>query len=96
MENYFRIENEKIYINLKVSPNASKNEIAGVKDKRLCIRIASPPIEGKANIKLCNFLALTLGCSKRDVILVKGEKSRLKTVSVPVDYNQNIIELFGN
>jgi uncharacterized protein (TIGR00251 family) len=86
MENCFYIENGKINIILKVTPNANKNEITGIKDNRLCIRITSPPIEGKANTILCEFLAKSLGCSKSSVVLIKGEKSRLKTVSVPAVY----------
>jgi uncharacterized protein (TIGR00251 family) len=90
MENIYYIENEKIYLNIKATPNASKNEITGIKDNRLCIRIASPPEDGKANTSLCKFLAKTLGCANSSVALVKGEKSRLKTVSMPVNYIQNL------
>jgi len=72
-----------IYIDLKVIPGASKNEIIGLRDGRLCVKIAAQPEDGKANACLCGFFAKMFGCAKRDVVVVKGEKSRLKTVALP-------------
>ena len=85
-----------IHIDLKVSPGASKNEFAGVRDNRLCVRIASPPEDGKANDSLRAFLAKSLGCPKRDIVLVKGEKSRLKTVTIPEDRIDALKKIAGN
>jgi uncharacterized protein (TIGR00251 family) len=79
-----------IYIEVKVIPGASKNEIAGVRDNRLCIRVAAPPEDGKANDCLRGFLAKTLDCPKRDIVLVKGEKSRLKTIGIPDDCGEKL------
>ena len=90
MENYFHVTENTVHIDLKVSPGASKNEFTGVKDKRLCVRIAAAAQDGKANACLCEFLAKKLGCAKREVVLVKGEKSRLKTVAIPAAYCENI------
>jgi uncharacterized protein (TIGR00251 family) len=64
-----------------------------VRDGRLCIRIAAPPEDGKANDCLRGFLAKILGCAKKDVALIKGEKSRLKTAAVPAEYADKIREL---
>ena len=83
VEDWFKIINNTIHITVKVIPGASKNEFAGIRDKRLCVRIAAAPEDGKANSCLREFLANTLGCAKRDVVLVKGEKSRLKVMAVP-------------
>jgi uncharacterized protein (TIGR00251 family) len=92
VEKFFQIANNVIHIDLKVTPGSSKNEFSGVRDKRLCVRIAAAPEDGKANASLCAFLGKTLGCAKRDVVLVKGEKSRLKTVTVPVAYEEKLKE----
>jgi len=83
MEDWFRVTEKTAHIDLKIIPGASKNEIAGIRDKRLCVRVAAAPEDGKANACLCEFLAKTLGCAKRDVVVVKGEKSRLKTIALP-------------
>jgi uncharacterized protein (TIGR00251 family) len=86
---------ETVHIEIKAFPGSSKNEIAGVRDGRLLVRIAAPPEDGKANACLLGFLAKTLGCSKKDVVLVKGEKSRLKTAAVPAEYAEKVRELFN-
>jgi uncharacterized protein (TIGR00251 family) len=83
LENYFRITDDSIHIDIKAIPGASKTELAGIKDSRLRLRIAAAPEDGKANAELIAFLAKTLGCPKRDIRLLKGEKSKLKTVEVP-------------
>ena len=48
----------------------------------LKIRVASPPIEGKANEELRRFLADAFGVPRRNVTLVRGEASRQKTLQV--------------
>jgi uncharacterized protein (TIGR00251 family) len=92
-ENWIRVSGTQLHIDIKAIPGASKTESAGVKDKRLRIRVAAAPEDGKANAELCAFLAKSLGCAKRDIVLLRGEKSRLKTVSVPVGYREKIEEM---
>ena len=92
MVEYFNM----IHIDLKVIPGASKNEFAGFRNNRLCVRIAAAPEDGKANACLCEFLAKALHCAKRDVALVKGEKARLKTVSVPAACGEKLKEILQN
>jgi len=84
MSNYFRVDGDKILLEIKAVPGASKTELAGIKDGRLRIRLAAAPEDGKANAELLSFLSKALGCAKRDLRLVSGEKSRLKVVALPV------------
>ena len=93
MEDWYKLKDDFIYIDVKAFPGSSKNEFAGIRDKRLCVRIAAPPEDGKANACLCAFLAKALGCAKRDAAVVKGEKSRLKTVAVPAAYAEKLKEI---
>ena len=86
------IEKDFIFIDIKVTPGASKSEVTGIKDKRLCVRVAALPQDGKANACLCGLLAKILGCAKQDVVLVKGEKSRLKTVKAPLTCGEKLKE----
>ncbi|MCL2473208.1 MAG: DUF167 domain-containing protein, partial [Treponema sp.] len=51
---------------------------------RLKIRIAAAPEDGKANEELRSFLAKTLGLRKNDIIIESGEKSRQKTLRLPL------------
>jgi uncharacterized protein (TIGR00251 family) len=82
---YFTV-GDAIHISIKALPAASKTEFAGFKEGRLRVRIAAAPEDGKANAELVAFFSKSLGCPKRDVTLLHGEKSRLKTLAVPLAY----------
>jgi uncharacterized protein (TIGR00251 family) len=69
------------FLDIKVTPGASKNEILDVREGRLRIRIAAAPEDGKANAELVSFLARTLDVAKKEITIVRGEKSRLKTAA---------------
>ena len=95
MNNYFRIETDTIKLEIKAVPGASKTEFAGIKDGRLRIRLAAAPEDGKANAELLSFLSKALGCAKRDLRLVSGEKSRLKAVALPLECKAKLEEIVG-
>jgi len=93
MNNFFRVDGDTIRLEIKAVPGASKTELAGVKDGRLRIRIAATPEDGKANAEMLNFLSKTLGCPKRDLRLLSGEKSRLKTIALPLECKTRLEEI---
>jgi uncharacterized protein (TIGR00251 family) len=67
---------------VRVVPRACKNEIAGVHGDALKVRLAAPPVEGKANEALIAFLAQRLGVRKSQVEIVAGATSRRKMIRV--------------
>jgi len=67
---------------VRVIPGASKNEVAGIQDGALKVRLTAPPVEGKANRACVEFLAGLLGVRRSALAITSGEKSRKKTVSV--------------
>jgi len=67
---------------LHVQPGAKTSDIAGRHGDALKIRIAAPPVEGKANAALIAFIAAKLGVPKRQVSVERGTSSREKTVKV--------------
>lgn len=71
-------------ITLHVQPGASKSELAGLHGDALKLRISARAVEGAANAAVLDFLAGWLDLPKRDVKLLRGEKSRRKTVWVPI------------
>jgi uncharacterized protein (TIGR00251 family) len=79
----YREEKNLIQLDIKAVPGAGKTEFAGIKDDRLRIRLAAAPENGKANAEMLGFLAKSLGCPRRDLQILRGEKSRLKTISLP-------------
>jgi len=67
---------------VRVQPGASRTEVAGLHAKELKLRLKAPPVEGKANEALLEFLAETLRVRRSQCRLVRGEKSRSKIVLV--------------
>ncbi len=67
---------------VKVTPNASKNEIQGWEEGRLRIKIQEIPDRGKANAALITYLAKLLKIPKKNILLVSGETSRLKRLKI--------------
>ncbi len=65
-----------------VQPGARRSEVAGLHGGRLKIRVAGPPVEGKANTELVRYVADRLGVPRRAVHIVRGERSRAKTLLV--------------
>ena len=69
-------------VDLKVVPGASRTEWVGLHGDRYRLRVAAPPEGGKANKAIVAYLALRLGVPRRDVWVVRGTSSPLKTVEV--------------
>jgi len=83
LSDFYYIEGERLIVRIKAIPGASKTEPAGVESGRLRFRIAAAPEDGKANTELIAALAKLCGCAKREITLQSGERSRLKTLSLP-------------
>ena len=69
-------------LDISVSPNGKRTAAEGWHDGALRVRLAAPPVDGKANAALLAWLAGELGCAKRDLTLLRGEASRRKQVAV--------------
>ncbi len=69
-------------LELKVIPNAPRNEIAGWLGSALKVKIHAPALDGRANDALCAFLAEKLGVPRRAITLLRGEKSRQKIIRI--------------
>ena len=67
---------------VRVQPRASKNEVVGVMDGALKIRLQAPAVENRANQALCAFLAELLKRPKSAVRLLSGERTRTKRVEI--------------
>jgi len=71
---------------VSVMPNAKRTEVDGLHDGALRVRLAAPPIEGRANEALVAWLAKSLGVPRRDVTLLRGESSRRKQLAIDVEF----------
>lgn len=82
-----------IILTLRISPNASKNEI--IKEEAgLKVKITAQPIDGKANKALIEFLSKQFKIPKSYFEIVRGETSKDKTILIKntdMDYLLNIV-----
>ena len=71
-----------IRLRLRIQPRASRTEVTGEHAGAIKVKIAAPPVDGKANEECCRFLAKLLGVSAGSVEIVAGESSRDKIIRV--------------
>ena len=69
-------------LDLYVQPGARRSEFAGQHGERIKLRLSAPPVEGKANAALIEFLAAYFAVPRRNVMIVSGVKSRSKRVAI--------------
>jgi uncharacterized protein len=67
---------------VRVQPRASREEIAGVHDGALKIRLTAPAVEDRANEALRRLLASRLKVPVSAVRIAAGERSRIKRVEI--------------
>lgn len=75
-------KDDELLINLRISPNASRNEIIKEADGRVKVKITAAPVEGKANKCLTEFLSKSLKLPKTSIEIVRGETSKEKTLLI--------------
>lgn len=63
-------------------PRASRSEVVGLHGDAVRIRLNAPPVDGKANRALLEFLSETLGVPLRTLGLASGETGRRKAVRI--------------
>lgn len=67
---------------VRVSPRASRDEVAGERDGALVVRLTAPPVEGQANAALLRFLVRQLGIPASTMSITRGAKGRDKVLLV--------------
>ena len=83
MSDWFRVAADgRITLTLHIQPGARKTEFAGLHGDALKIRLAAPPVDGKANEALVRFVAEALQLPKSAVCLKSGQTSRRKVLEV--------------
>jgi uncharacterized protein len=81
-----------VTLRIKVQPRASKNEIQGIMEGALRVRLTSPPVDGEANAACSVFLGQVLGVAKSKVEIVGGHTSRVKVVKVAGLSRQQVLD----
>jgi len=80
----FSIKEGYVTFKIKAQPNSSINKIAGIYGDAIKINIKAPAVEGAANKELIKYLSKYFKIAKSDIIL-KGETSKQKFISIPLN-----------
>ncbi|MGD9831779.1 MAG: DUF167 domain-containing protein [Piscinibacter sp.] len=75
---------DRLWLAVSVVPNAKRTGADGLHDGALRVRLAAPPVDGKANETLVAWLAGELGVPRRRVELVRGQTARRKWLALDV------------
>jgi uncharacterized protein (TIGR00251 family) len=79
---WLRTDGDGVILTLHIQPGAKKTEIVGPHGAALKIRLAAPPVDGKANTALLAFIAAKVGAGRTAVELIGGQTSRAKRVKI--------------
>ena len=77
-----RRDGADLVLELRVQPRASRSEIAGCHGERLRVRLQAPPVDGRANAALVEFVAATFGVPRSRVTIEHGHGGRDKRVRI--------------
>jgi hypothetical protein len=67
---------------IRVKPGAKRDAVGGEFNGALIVAVKAPAVEGKANEAVRGILAATLGIRSRDLVIVRGERSRDKIIEL--------------
>lgn len=81
---HFHTTRQGIVFNAYIQPRAKTNDIAGLRQEALKIRLTAPPADGEANRACLKFLAKALGVAKSDLEIVSGASGRNKKILVRI------------
>ena len=78
MTGAIRQDGQDLLLEVRVQPRASRTEFAGLMGNRLRIRLNAPPVDGRANAALVEFVAAECGLARSRVTLERGQTGRDK------------------
>lgn len=80
----WRTTPQGIEIAVRVTPRSSRNELLPGPG-HVVARLNAPPVDGAANAALIELAAKHFGVPKRDVLLIAGDRARLKRLAIAGD-----------
>jgi uncharacterized protein len=69
-------------LSIRVQPRAKRDEVVGERAGAIVIRLRAPPVDGKANAALIEFIANAANLPRSRVEIVRGATAREKVVRV--------------
>jgi uncharacterized protein (TIGR00251 family) len=74
----YDVQDGAVVLRVQASPGAGRSAVTGRHGDAVKVRVAAPPVDGRANTALVEFLAAEFGLKAADVTLVSGATSRAK------------------
>jgi len=78
----FEWVDQDLILNIRLQPRASRDEIVGLHNQRIKIRITAPPVDSKANAHLIQYLSRLFKAPRSDICLLSGKTGRDKRVRI--------------
>lgn len=88
-EDKFIEKNDGIILRIRISPNASKNQIL-IDGDIIKVKVTAQPIENKANKAVIEFLSKLFKIPKTSISIIKGETSKDKTLFLSIIEKEKI------
>lgn len=85
----------KADIKVRLAPRSSRNQVLGREGDVYKAKVTAAPVKGMANEALVTLLAKRLGVPKKNIEIVSGKSSRLKTVRIRGLHREEIAALLG-
>ena len=85
-----------IAVSVQVHPGASREAVRLLPDGSLDVRLRARAVEGQANASLIAVLAEQLGLRRRNVSIVRGERSRKKVVEIELASTEELVRRLAN
>ncbi len=83
----------RLVVRVRVVPRAAATRVDRVEEGVLVLRVAAPPVEGKANAAVVSFLCEELRLRKNQVTIEAGEKARHKRIALEGTSREQLLEL---
>jgi uncharacterized protein (TIGR00251 family) len=74
-------------LHIQVKPNAALDAISLNANGIIVVKIKAPPMDGKANKHLIQYLSTIFKIPKSKITIIKGENSKFKTLEIQADSN---------
>lgn len=91
---FLRAEEGAVLLSVKLQPRASKNEIGDPTGAGLKVRVTAPPVDDAANEALIELLADKLRCAPSRLEIVRGRKSRHKSIRLHGFTAEQVLQMF--
>jgi uncharacterized protein len=69
-------------LDVRVIPRAGRDEIGGMRDGALIVRVTAPPVDDAANRAVIKLIAKRAGVAPSRVRIARGKRSRTKRIEI--------------